>query len=223
MIRNLKALGVAVVALAAMSAIAASSASAHKITVSNNVYPQTLIGTDVPPADTFVIGSNVISCEGETYTATLAAPSTTIEATPEYGETCQTVGTDPHWNVTVTENGCKIHFEWSEHVATDHDKVKVKVVCPTGKVIEIHHYNGSTPHKDPICTNTVGAQTAVGTLTATSLTKTATTGDILLEGTVHLTEQTHEECSFGFTINQTAEFNATTTIETKSGVRVHIE
>ncbi len=217
MIRNLKALGPALVALAAMSAIMASSASAHKFT-STGVYPQAFIVEDVGAADQFTLGENSMECHGETHTGTLNAPTTTIEVTPEYGETCRT-GNSATWNMTVTENGCKLHIEWAEHVAADHDKIKIKLVCTLGKGVEIHHYS-SQPHSGSSCTNTIVPQTATGTLTATSLTPS---GDILLEGSVGITQQTHGACSFGFTINQNATFDVSKAVRAVSGAAIHIE
>lgn len=217
MSRHFKGLGLALVAIFAMSALAVSSASANPITSTSGPYPKHLVGEDVGEADTFTDeGGSSISCHGESYSATLNEPSTTLTAFPEYGETCQTVGSG--WNVTVTENGCALEFHWHENVATDHDKVGVTVVCPVGKAIEIHHYTSSS-HGTVACTNTVASQTAAGTLSATSETAS---GDILLHGTVHVTQQTHSACSFGFTINRTAIFHASTTIRDKAGTRIHI-
>lgn len=216
--RNLKALGLALMAIFAMSALAATSASAEgkKITTTSGPYPKHLIGEDVGAADVFKVGNNEISCHGETYSATLNEATNTIEAAPEYHETCQTVGSG--WNVTVTENGCTLHFTTTENVATDHDKVTPEVKCPGKNEIEIHHYTSSS-HGSLACTNTVHPQMTEGTLTATSLTAS---GDILLEGIVKLKDTTHGACSFGFTLTQNAEFIATTTIKDKAGTRIHI-
>ncbi len=221
MIRNLKALGLALVALFAMSAVVASSASAvTNITTTSGPYPKHLIADDIGVEDIFKVGTSEITCHGETYTTQLEGPSTSIEVTPEYGETCRTK-TSPHWNVTVTENGCKIKFAVVAHGAvTDEDKVSAEVVCAAGKVIEIHHFaENVTPHSSLRCTNTVHAQKAGGTLTATSLTAT---GDIELHGTVTLVDTTHGPCSFGFTLNQEAEFIASTTLKDTAGTRIHI-
>jgi hypothetical protein len=220
MTRNLKALGLALIATFAMSAVAASSASAlGEFTSTSGPYPKHLVVEDVGAADVFTVGgSEAFACHNETHTLKLTGPVKTIEAAPEFGETCQVVGS-AHWNQTPTENDCKLHFEWESNVATDHDKVKVKVVCPPLKAIEIHRYNDSTPHGSSFCTSTVGSQTASGTLTATSETGS---GDILLEGTVGLTYQTHGACSFNFTLNPAAEFIASTTVRDTAGTRIHI-
>lgn len=224
MIRNLKALGLALVATLAMSAVAVSSASAlGNITSNSGEYPKHLIGEDVGLADEFTVEGKAVSCHGETYTGELKEATNTIEVTPDYGETCQTVGSN-HWNVTVTENGCKLHFEWVENIKTDEDKVRVKVPAAGCSQFEIHHYaDGPTPHGNPTCTNTIHPQTAGGTLTATSITTSEKTGDILLHGTVELVDTTHGACSFGFTLSRPAIFHANdTTIRDKAGTRIHI-
>jgi hypothetical protein len=213
---NLKICGLALFALVAMSALVTSAASAHNLTTTG-VYPQHLISEDVGAADELTYSEDVLSCHGEVYTAELTAATTTIEATPEFGETCQTVGA-PHWDLTITENGCKIHFEWMEHVATDHDKVKVKLVCSGTNKIEVHHYSG-TPHGSPACTNTFAPQTGSGTLDATSQTAT---NDILLEGQVGVVTNTHGSCSFGFTLNINIGYDVSTTVRATSGARIHI-
>lgn len=217
MIRNLKTLGLALVAMLAMSTVAASSASAiGKFTTTSGPYPKHLIGEDVGEADVFKVGNNEISCHGESYTAQLTGPTSTVEVTPEYGNTCQTVGSG--WNITVTENGCTLHFEVIATIATDEDKVTPSLKCPGPSVIEKHHYTNSA-HSTLACTNTVHPQMTESTITATSLTAS---GDILLEGTVKLTDTTHGACSFGFTLSQAAEFITSTTIRDTAGTRIHI-
>jgi hypothetical protein len=220
MTRNLKALGLALLAMFVASAVVASSASAlGELTSTSGPYPKHLVVEDVGAQDVFHIsGNDVFNCHGETHTLELVGAVKTIEATPEFGETCRT-GSSSHWNVTPTENGCKLHFEWDSNVETDHDRLKVKVVCPVDKVIEIHRYSGGTPHGAAACTSTVHAQTADGTLTATSQTAS---GDILLEGTVGLVSTSHGSCSFGFTLSIEAEFTASTTIRDTAGTRIHI-
>lgn len=215
MIRNLKALGLALVTMLVIGAVVASSASAiGKFTTSSGPYPKHLIGEDVGAFDAIVIGSGQIGCHGETYTAQLTEATSTIEATPEYGNTCQTVGSG--WNVTVTENGCKFHFEVVSTIATDEDKVTVSLKCPS--VMELHHYTNSS-HTTLACTNTIHSQMTDGTLTATSLTGS---GDVLLEGTAKLSVTTHGACSFGFTLSQGAECVHDMTIRDTSGTRIHI-
>lgn len=216
MTSNRRVFGLSLVAIFAMGVLVAPAASAHNIT-STGGYPQHLISQDVGTPDELTYSEDVLSCHGEQYTAVLSAETTTIEATPEFGETCQTAG-GPHWDLTITENGCKVHFEWVEHVATDHDKVKVKLVCEGTNKIEVHHYSG-TPHGSPPCTNTFASQTGSGTLSAKSQTAT---NDLLLEGQVGVVTNTHGSCTFGFTLNININYDVSTTVSAKSGARIHI-
>lgn len=216
MIRNLKALGLALAAILAMSVVAASSASAHNLTAPT--YPQHLLGEDIGAADTFTVGEDELSCHGETFTATLTGPVTDVEVTPNY-ETCQTVGSG--WNVTVTENGCTYVFKWAEHVETDWDKAHVYIKCPVGQTIEIHHYSSTHNHSTSksSCTNTVHTQTATGTVNATSITAS---NDIELHGTATVNVTTHGVCSLGFTITVSSIYHTSATLRATSGERIHI-
>lgn len=217
MVCNLKAIGLVLFSILAMSCVVASSASALG-EITSTSYPKHLTGEDVGAEDTLRLGENIVSCQGESYTGQLEKASTTIELTITFGNTCITVPF-AHWNVTKTGNQCKIHIVWDSNVTPDHDRFRIKITCGVGKAIEIHHYSGSTPHGSSVCTNTIGPQTATGTLTGTSLTAS---GDILLGGTVGLTQQTHGACSFGFTLNQAAEFITSTTLSDTAGASVHI-
>lgn len=224
MIRKLKALGLALVAICALSALAASSASAVTH-ITSAKYPQHLTGEDIGAADKFIIPEQPpLICEDETYTADLTEARTFLDFTPSYVG-CKTENAAFN-DITVTHNGCKFRFTTVGHIKTDEDTIQVSIVGCTqhaGKAtsIEIHHYASAAKHLagESKCTNTVGEQTAQHHLIATSETAK---NDIVIHGTVTVSMQTHGACSLGFTLNKTAEFVASDTVFATSGERIHI-
>jgi hypothetical protein len=157
MIRNLKALGLALVAVFAMGALTASAASAQgKLTASG---PVTLTGTQ-----TGAEGSNALTafgakteCASATYTGHKVAttphesiPSGATQATitPHYGS-CVADG----FPATVAMNGCDYVFDLGATtggVAGTYG-VGATVVCPVGKNIEVKAYSSGS-HSSLVCT-----------------------------------------------------------------------
>ena len=56
-----------------------------------------------------------------------------------------------------------------------------------------------------------------------SVTSLTASGDMLAHGQITIVLQTHGACSFGFTINQTATLDASTTGKATSGAPIHME
>lgn len=220
MIRKVRGLALALVALLAMSGLTASSSSAHNVVSTNGTYPQHLVTEDIGQPDVITINDSQLTCVEESGTGTLNGPSTVWETTFLF-QTCSTVGAGFH-NMTVTHNGCVFKTIWKEHVEKHWDRGTGQLTCPEGKVGEIHHYSSAHNKLTGIasCTNTVGSQVFVGTLNVTSLT---TSGDMEAHGQVNFTVQTHGACTFGFTLNQTATLDASTTGRATSGEPIHME
>lgn len=201
MIRNLKALMLALVAVLAMSAMAASSASAAKFTSVGEV-AQELHAVDVGEADKFVTATgSTLTCLNETFTANAPiAPTTELSFTPDWKD-CKTEGAAFN-NVTVTHNGCNLVFT-SETAPKVNE---VHITCPPGKVIEVHHYSSTANHTSGIasCTETIAAQTPT---ILTPIQYTNITPGVEVHGKVRVNVNIHGgPCSFGFPINTTAEY-----------------
>lgn len=218
MIRNLKALSLALVAVFALSAMAASTASAApKFTSANGVYPQHLIASDTGAEDLFTLAGSELSCTGETFTATAAAATNALSFTPNYIN-CVTKG-EPPLPITVTHNGCTFEFTAVTTVSAAQSKGIVHLRCPNPAVgVEIHHYSNHANHTAKIsnCTDTVLPQTPTGEVTYNNVAP-----NVVVEGTLGVHVVTHGACSFGFTLNQEASYHLSDTVSATSGATIH--
>jgi hypothetical protein len=158
MMRNLKILGLALVAVFAMSAVAASAASADQLT--SEVSPVTLTGAQ-EGTDTFTITAGNTNCKEVSYVGTTATPTTTVSATPSYPEktklaeqNCTSLG----FPATIHTNGCTYLFHIEGGASTSGT---LDVVCPAGKEITVTAVSGGTTK----CTIHVPAQTGLGPVT----------------------------------------------------------
>ena len=185
MIRSLKTLGLALVAVLALSAVVASAASAApKLTPVPEEYPVTLKGSQVEGVE------NILELEGtrktECSTATLegtfankaAAETSELTATPTYSGCVSTILGNKDLT-TVTMNGCDYLLK---STATTEGTIKtegwevtgsVEIKCPETspgsgvfKEIEVHVF--TTEAKDlanePLCTYKIAKQTPTGDL-----------------------------------------------------------
>lgn len=224
MTRNLKALGLALVAVFAMSAMAASSASAAKFTAANGL-AQHLIASDVGAADKFETATgSVLTCNGETFTAEAPAGATSsLTFTPNWIN-CKTEGAAFN-NVTVTHNGCNLIFTSNTAPAVN----EVHITCPAGKVIEVHHYSSTGNHAagTSSCTETIGPQTPtiLTPVQYTNITNTpAAPNDVEVHGKVRVNVSLHPApCTFGFPVNTTAEYTFSDTVISTSGTSIHVK
>ncbi len=179
MTRNLKALGLTLVAVLALTAIAASAASAEppndaKLTLDE--YPATITGTQTEPEDNELVlpGNRSVRCEeikynGEYTEAEAEAGEAT--ATPEY-EGCTSTILGNVTPTTVTTNGCSLTLTFGTYIDETHSSATntAHVTCPTGKEIEIHVWQTEAKHlnnETPICTYGVPAQTVEETVNFT--------------------------------------------------------
>jgi len=179
MSRNLKALGLALVAVLAMSALTAAGASAEAFQFKAEKTPTTtLSGKQHGAADVFTTDTGSVSCNEAKYAGTVTGTEVTeVTVTPTYSE-CTAFGL---FNVPIDTNGCQYKFTVLTKVGANYEG-KVDVVCPAGQVIKV---------TAPLCTVTVGAQNNVpGTITYTNVGAGATR-EITVD--VNLTGLTYEE------------------------------
>ncbi len=207
MTHNLRSLGFVVMATLVLGATWASSASATTGHLTSPNGAVEVRGTATDQTHSWTLFGNEIRCHaaytlektGTTAGELLKLPATSATVTATYTKCTQ--GTEPS---TFTMNGCSYDFTFTNG--------RVALVCPTGKVLELHRY-GSVPHGSSTCTTTVKPTTEVnvshahtvvhttdeyGTVTYTNVAD----GDIEVHGTVEgITAQSHGACSFGLTIN----------------------
>ena len=225
MIRNLKALGLALVAMLAMGAMAVASASAQAGHISVAAPPATLTGTDVKetagePTPSLTANEEKVHCTSTkvTYTATLeAASNAELTVAPKY-EDCA-IGTAP---ATVTMNGCDYKFYDLTTVTSPHKwSILADLQCPVEKQVEIHKYSSAHNHTTGVttCTMTLRDEAANDGLGGTTVTEETDAKDSLrLEGTVEPTAQTHGACSFGFTLNIKTKLHISATVSANEAI-----
>jgi len=162
MIRNLKALGLALAAILALSAVSASGVSAATEPIAKfscSTYPCSLSG-EQPAAEKheFVTAAGAVECELAIFqSSTISEAATGLTVTPTYEEcvlhNALTGTTDP---ATVTMNGCDYKFTIHYHetkkgagVKADEYSGDVDIVCPAEKAIEIHVFKAADEeHKE---------------------------------------------------------------------------
>jgi hypothetical protein len=156
MTRNLKALGLALLAVFALTAVVAQAASASSFNITKSSADVTGTATTAQLFEPFPGAAGSVECQeldlkGKQGTSSASS----IELTPTYSE-CQVAGLD----LTVTDNGCVFRFNASGTVD----------LCPTGGSITREVFFGGPPHEEvPACTlhfsNAGGANNGRGTVT----------------------------------------------------------
>lgn len=153
MIRNLKALGLALVAVFAMSAIAASAAQAGHYTGGAN---PTILDGSATTNQVFETESELpLTCTTVAAGAGTEIPggtATTITVNPVYTNCSSLVNND----TTVTMNGCDYTFTepTTNGGNADLGTIPVDLHCPAGHKIEVHIYTSSS-HATSFCTVTI--------------------------------------------------------------------
>lgn len=165
MIRNLKILGLALVAVFAMSAMAASAASAAQ-SVFTSDGPTTLDGVEDGVNQFVYPGEGTVTCSGSTFTGhevgstTNGIPNnaTTATITPHYNNPNCTVNSGEH-KATVAMNGCDFVFHLGETTSgTSEHGVTADVVCPGTSVIEVDVFFASNNENLTVCLLKIGPQ-----------------------------------------------------------------
>jgi hypothetical protein len=160
MIRNLKILGLALVAVFAFGAMTASGAMAQTngtLTVkkaNTEVLPEgevtlTGVATGAAEANQLEAFGQTVRCPEATYTGHKYRSGDFLKTGAE------TITITPHYN----RNGCDYEFhigETSTH-ANDSYKVDAFVVCPLGKRIVVTAYGSAAKHEaeEPFCVTTI--------------------------------------------------------------------
>src|ERR1700755_738377 len=159
MIRNLKFLGLAVVAALAMSAMVASAASADTLNTGGSSV--TVTGAqekhkegEKEVFDKFKVDGGTVECETATYTGTATSGATTITVSPTYGG-CKFTGLA----TTIDTTGCSYVF----HVPATAGGTTgtVDVSCTAGNEITATVLPGATPR----CIIHITTQSGLGTVT----------------------------------------------------------
>jgi hypothetical protein len=185
MTRNLKALGLALVAVFAVSVVGASAASAATEFHAEKA-PVTLTGSQHAGEDVFTTDAGNVSCENASYAGSQAtATALTSSAVATYTGCHATFGL----NASIDVNGCQYIF----HA----DTKKVDISCAAGKVIAV---------TAPGCEITVGSQTGLSSATFTNV-GAGTTREITID--VGLAGIKYEEHNKGFF--PTCKFNTVAT------------
>jgi hypothetical protein len=184
MTRNLKTLGLALVAVMALAAVAASSASAQfeaesapvTLTRSSNAMQKF-----APTKGGTAVECTTIALSNSTQGAT---PATTVEVFPTYSNCESILGLA----TSVTTNGCSYLFHLAAATTTGTTDVK----CPTGKVIEIFVGGESSP----FCKYTIGAQSGLSSVSFKN-TGAGTTREVIVEPNVGGITSTRTVSGFG--------------------------
>jgi len=160
MTRLLKALGIAMSAMA-MLAVMASAAHAATGTLTAQQYPATITGGQLPGAS-FDIANRNVECGTSDLTATLLGPTDPVTFKPIYGGCISNPGALP---VTITMNGCDYVVGVSKPGTTGivpptTGRMDAWLNCPAGQQLEIHIYENAAKHAENIstCTYDVGPQ-----------------------------------------------------------------
>jgi hypothetical protein len=212
MIRNLKALGLALVAMGVLGILAASAAQAAP-TFSAEASEWHPTGKPLGTHTYTLPFGAELTCEEvhfdptKTYTSAVAS----VRATPTYNK-CHATIFEVTYPVTVTHNSCEYEFQATKKTAATTYEGTAKVICEKAGVkgIEIHIFQKDDLKHElaPRCTITVKPQTISGILThneATDVTLTANTSKVTNTRTSGSLLQCGAE-------NQTAEYHGDTTV-----------
>lgn len=140
MIRNLKALGAAVLAVLAMGALASVAQAEGEGTEAEFTaaeYPVTFSGSNSAGTEVFSTEAGDVEC-ASSFSGSASEASQVVEAHPEYSE-CEAFG---FVDATVETNECNYRFELATETETGYD-ASVDVVCPEGQTIEIDAFTCS--------------------------------------------------------------------------------
>jgi len=196
MVRNLKVLGLALVAMFALTAVAASVASAQQGKISTDG-PVTLKGEETGVAANSLTAFGLkVECPGSSYTGHkynvtphgfIANGETTATLSPKYKEEAENCKVTPgNFIATIDMNGCDyvIHLGVTTGGVANTYGVTFDVVCPVGKEITLTIWTNAVDHttvgKAPFCVQHVPPQTGLLGAHATD----TKNGHIDLTGTV---------------------------------------
>lgn len=156
--RNLKILGLALVAMLAVTATAASVASAAKLTAES--YPATVTGAS-EAGNEIVVTAGAVSCPKSTYHGVISEPASTLSVTPVFAG-CTALG----FPGVTDMNGCTLLLH-SVGLALG---ASLDLVCPAGQEMTVTAISAGTTK----CTVHVKPQTGLESITVTPIGSGAT-------------------------------------------------
>jgi hypothetical protein len=156
MSRQLKLLGLAVLALIATSAITATGAQAGLFTA--GAYPATVTGSSV---GAHILHTEIGNMECKpTFDGVLEAPAAELTLVPAYATSCEIGMKEVH----VTNNGCDFKLHAGETLEEDKVEGTMDIVCPEGKAMDFEITS------NPTCHLTIPGQAGLAGLTYTNRT-----------------------------------------------------
>lgn len=168
MIRNFKALGLAVMGVLALSAVAASGAQAEltKFTSSEG-YPVTLSGENAGVSSVALSiagGVRTVSCGKVGLSKVLAAETATLEGLTAKYEECTGNG---ETTATIDMTGCTYTLAtFNTRPSSGAGNATVSIACPAGTAIDIRIYSKGKEHieANELCRYRIPAQMLTGLL-----------------------------------------------------------
>jgi hypothetical protein len=167
MIRNLKTLGLALVAIFAFGAVAVSAASAGALTTEGG-QAVTLTATETAGTyDTSFTLPNKVHCPGSTFTGHKATATphelipnlaTSFTFTPHLVNCVTEEETGSRFSTTVDMNGCDFLITIGAKVNEGTYIAEGHIVCSAGKFIQITQFS-SASHALRLCTQTITTTT----------------------------------------------------------------
>ncbi len=167
MTRNLKALGLALVAVLAMTAFAASAAQATSpAEVTAEGGQATIDGLQEGELTVFTRGARTVTCETADLHADVTNGAGSITAFPTYEDCHANLGLP----ATVTMNDCHFNFSLTENSGGTFTAVSGLECADPNEKVEIHVYNNHTDHTAGTsqCTYTFGEQGNKNTIELTN-------------------------------------------------------
>lgn len=205
MIRTLKTVGLALMAVFALSVVATSAASAQEgVFTSDGPVTLDMYETGIGQNATTMFGEK-IECQGTVYTGhtynvtphqPILTPASTITVTPHYNNANCTAFPGPR-KATITMNGCDFVFHVGNTIGFDQYALFADIVCPIGQKIEKHVYVAPNDEGVSWCTYTIGPQAG---LPGASITNTTGFNDVDISGAfenIHVVK--HGMCGAGTT------------------------
>lgn len=159
MTRILKALGLALGAMATMVAVAAPAAHAQTGVLTAAEYPAIVTGDQPGAPVAFDIGdpavpNHRVTCNSR-LDATIVGPTDPVTFKPTYGPCLSDPAGTP---TTVTLNGCDYNVGFTKPGTTGWAPttggMQARILCPAGQRIEIHIYENSVRHEENVSTCT---------------------------------------------------------------------
>jgi hypothetical protein len=213
MVRNLKVLGLGLVAVFALSAVMASAALAQNGLLTSTG-PVTLTGTQTGPelGNSLTAFKRQVVCLNAKYTGhkvlteaqtkegktheRLPSGSSSMTITPHYG-LCETLASGLRFPTTVDMNGCDFEFDLGATIEANKYKIKATEECPPTQTIKVTVFGSAAKHTaptpEPFCVIDITKETNRGeTLVATD----TLNGTIDVTGTIE-NIKAHEESPTG--------------------------